>query len=330
MAARLIELHRHIEGSIRLATIHDLGQKHHIAGVPEGIDELRRTIEITKCVGSLPEFLKRLEICRLAYVDLDACRRVAKECVIDAAHEDIGYAELRFSPSFMAAPHRLPMDGVIEAVCCGVQEGIVATGIQVNLIGILDRSYGIRHANEELDVILRHQNSFVGVDLAGDEARYPPERFISHFKRVRKESSLRITVHAGEALGPASIWAAIDKLGAHRIGHAVRAIEDSDLVEELRKRPIGIEACLTSNLHTGAVESYQRHPIGRYLAAGVQVAIGTDDPTVSGVTLAHERTVAAKLAGLTLDQVRKTQEHALSMAFVSEPTRAKLAIILGC
>lgn len=321
MSTRLLELHRHLEGSIRLSTILEIAETYEVESIPLELEALRRRIEVRGSLGSLSAFLERLELCRSVYLNLDVCHRVAKECVEDAAKENIGYMELRFSPSFMATPHGLDMEDVIDAVSTGVKSAERETSIRVGLIGILDRSHGPDPARAELAAILNRESAFVGIDLAGDEAKWPPSFFVDHFDRVRSTTRLGITVHAGEALGSESVRVAVEKLGAIRVGHAVRAIEDPRLIDTLVERGVGIEVCLTSNLHTGAVSSYDCHPVAKYLAAGLRVSLGTDDPTVSAINLRHELGTAAMLARLSTEQVARTQEDSLRMAFLSNSDR---------
>src|SRR5205085_8824998 len=143
-----------------------------------------------------------------------------------------------FSPWFMAEPHRLDPTDVVEAVVQGVTEGAETTGVQANIIGILSRTYGVDIAKKELDALLTQRQRIVALDLAGDEANFPPRLFIDHFERART-AGWRVTVHVGESGGPDSVWEAIRLLGAERIGHGVRAMDDPNLVDFLAEKRIG-------------------------------------------------------------------------------------------
>jgi adenosine deaminase len=187
-------------------------------------------------------YFKKFEWMVSVFADQAACQRVAYENVLDAQAEGIDYIELRFSPWFMAEPHNLNPEGVVEAVIDGVRQGVEAAGeIRVNLIGIISRTYGADIGYRELDALLAHKADIVGLDLAGDEANYPAELFVNHFSKAR-DAGWGITVHAGESMGADSVWHAIQDLGASRIGHAVRIMEDPALVEMMRENKIGIEA----------------------------------------------------------------------------------------
>lgn len=196
-------------------------------------------------------------------------------------------------------------------------------GVQANLIGIMSRTFGTDACQQELDAILSQKDHIVAVDLAGDELGQPGDRFVSHFKQVR-DAGLHITVHAGEAAGPESMWQAIRDLGATRIGHGVKAIHDPQLMDYLAKHRIGIESCLTSNIQTSTVESLALHPLKRFLEHGVLACLNTDDPAVEGIELPYEYEVAASQAGLSQEQIRQAQLNGLELAFLSDTDKQAL------
>jgi adenosine deaminase len=140
--------------------------------------------------------------------------------------------------------------------------------------------------------------------------------FVEHFQ-VARQAGLSVTAHAGEADGPDSIWKAIQGLGAARIGHAVRAVEDPQLMTYMAEHRIGIEANLTSNVQTSTVEEYASHPLKQFLEQDLLATINSDDPGVSGITLRHEYEIAAPAAGLNQAQIRQAQQNALEVAFLS-------------
>ncbi len=321
----LIDLHRHLDGSVRLKTILDLGRKHNLPLPANDLEGLRPHVQVMSPEPGLMEFLAKFKWMTGVLVDYAACRRVAKENVIDAAREQIDYIELRFSPWFMAEPHGLDPAGVVEAVVQGTKDGIRQTGVKANLIGILSRTYGADVCMQELDALLTQRDHITALDLAGDEGNYPGELFVEHFKKGRN-AGWQITVHAGEAAGAESVWQAINELGATRLGHGTRSVEDPKLVDELIKRDIGVEISLTSNVQTSTVPSYSAHPLKQLLDAGVKATINTDDPSISGIDLRHEYDVAAPRAGLTKQDIRKAQLNALEIAFLNEEEKSDLAI----
>lgn len=310
-----IDLHRHLDGSTRLETILDLGRQHNLPLPAWDVEGLRPHIQVTDPQPGVMVFLEKFKWLTAILVDSDACRRVAYENVEDLHREGIDYAELRFSPWFMAESHGLNPAAVMEAVTDGVEAGVRDFGVPVQIIGILSRTYGPEIAYKELDAILTCKAHVVGLDLAGDEAHYPAKLFVDHFRRAR-DAGLRITVHAGESAGADSIRDAVELLGAERIGHAVRLFEDPGTVDLLRERRIGIEANLTSNVQTSTVAGFAEHPLRAMLEAGLLATINSDDPGISGITLTHEYQVAAPAAGLSHRQIRQAQANALEIAFL--------------
>lgn len=321
----LVELHRHLDGSIRLETILELAEQHGIPLPATDVTSLAPYVHVDESTPGLMAFLERFEHMTAVLVDADACRRVAYENVEDARAEGIDYIELRYSPLFMAESHGMNPAEVMEACADGVRAAERDTGVRANIIGILSRTYGVEACMKELDAILAHRDHIVGVDLAGDELRYPAHLFKAHFKRVR-DAGLHVTIHAGEADGPQSVWSAIEDLGAERIGHGFRAIEDMVLVEYLAKHGIGLEVCPTSNLHTSTVRSYASHPVKALAEEGVKFCLNTDDPGISAIDIRHEYTVAAAATGLTGKQVYQSQIDGLEMAFLSEEEKSGLQL----
>ena len=323
----LIDLHRHLDGNVRLSTILDLGKKHGINLPADTVEGLRPHVQVTEPQKDIMAYFKKFEIMVSIFADETACRRVAYENVLDAQAEGIDYIELRFSPLFMAKPHHLNPRSVVEAVVDGVQQALEETeGIRANLIGIISRTYGVEAGYAELEALLACKEQIVGLDLAGDEANFPASLFVPHFKKAR-DAGWNITVHAGESAGVESVWQAIRDLGASRIGHALPIMADPELVETMISEEIGIEANLTSNVHTNAVSSYSNHPLKSWLDAGLLATINTDDPGISPVTLKHEFTAAAAAAGLTAADTRKAQENAVIVSFLSTEAKEELSAL---
>jgi len=321
----LCELHRHLDGSIRLGTILDLADTHGIPLPAHTMEGLAPHVHIDVSAPGLMAFLERFEHMTAVLVDADACRRVAYENVEDAHREGIDYIELRFSPLFMAESHGMDPAEVMDACADGIRAAERDTGMKANIIGILSRTFGVEACKRELGAILSHRDHIVGVDLAGDEQQFPAHLFKEHFKRVR-DAGLRVTVHAGEADGARSVWSAIKDLGAERIGHGFRAIEDPALVDFLAENGTGLECCPTSNLHISAVADYASHPIKALADRGVKFCLNTDDPGISNIDLAHEYEVAAPAMGLSPGQIRQAQADALDMAFLTKDEKDALAI----
>ena len=170
----------------------------------------------------------------------------------------------------------------------------------------------------------KHQHPLVtGFGMGGDEAGFPPQVFDQAFRIAHEEAGLACNVHAGEAAGPDSVWAAL-ALPVGRIGHGVRSIEDPRLVEELASRGTVLEVCPTSNIATRVYPDYAAHPLRRLMAAGVKVTLNSDDPPYFATTIGHEYAVAERHFGLDEAALRQMTRTALDAAFLDEPTRARL------
>jgi adenosine deaminase len=324
-----IDLHRHLDGNVRLETILDLGRKHNLALPAWHIEGLRPHVQLVAgsegpaTTQGVMAFIAKFRWMTEVLVDYDACYRVAYENVEDARREGLDYVELRFSPWFMAETHSLDPAGVTEAVVDGVRGGARDHGQRVNLIGIISRTYGPEAGRQELEALLSQREQLVALDLAGDEANWPGELFLDHIRRAR-DAGWRITVHAGESDGPHSIWQALGQLGAERIGHGVAAAQDPALMAYMAEHRIGIETSLTSNVQTSTVESYAAHPARLFLERDMLVTLNTDDPGISGIDLRYEYEVAAPAAGLSPAQVQQAQRNSLAVAFVSDGEQAAI------
>ena len=168
----LIDLHRHLDGSVRLETILELGQQHDLPLPADDLEDLRPYVQVVKPQPGVMAFIEKFEWMVGVLVDQEACQRIAYENILDANAEGIHYIELRFSPLFMAQPHQLAPAAVIEAIIDGLHQGVEETGIRANLIGILSRHYGPRMAMQELDALLSQRDHLIALDLAGDEANF--------------------------------------------------------------------------------------------------------------------------------------------------------------
>lgn len=310
-----IDLHRHLDGNIRVSTILELAESHGIELPASDVETLRPYVTVMEPVPSLVTFLEKFRWSVGVLADPAACRRIAYENVEDAKREGLDYVELRFSPWFMAQAFSLDARAVVEATLQGLHEGRRDFGVKVEAIGILSRTFGEEICWKELEALLAFKSQLIAIDLAGDENGYPAPLFQKHFARVRDEG-LRVTIHAGEAAGAQSIWDSINLLGAERIGHGIHAIDDPALLDYLAENKIGLECCPTSNVQTSTVPNYASHPLKQFLEQGLLATINTDDPGISGIDLDYELSKAAPASGLSPDQILQAQWNAAEIAFV--------------
>jgi adenosine deaminase len=218
----VIDLHRHTDGSIRPQTILELAEQHDLP-LPRDLETLRPLVQVTEPVADLMAFLARMDRAVSALADLAACARVAYECVEDAGREGVIYLETRFSPAYMAQAHNLDVNGVVEAVADGARRGARDSGVRVNLIGIMSRTFGVESCTRELEALLAHRGGFVALDLAGDEAHVPGELSSNtsgaDARRAGASRSTRVRRRARRASGRrCAIWApnALDTEPARR------------------------------------------------------------------------------------------------------------------
>ncbi|GAA0467926.1 adenosine deaminase [Paractinoplanes deccanensis] len=315
----LIDLHRHLEGSLRVATILELAHRdgHPLAAA----DDPEDLLVARGPLGGLVPFLDKVDAAPSAFPRPDDWERAAREAVRDAADDGLDYLELRFSPWFIRQETGLRPEAVIDAVTSGVRAATAETGLPVALIGILLRDLGPAQGLAQVETLLSRRDAFRAVDLAGNEAGVPAHEFAPAFRAAR-DAGLHVTVHAGEAAGPQSVWAAIHHLGAERIGHGVRSVEDPALLDHLAAHGITLEVALTSNLHTSVAPSYRAHPLRQLLAAGVPVALSTDDPRASAITLSGEYATARDEIGLSEAEIKAIEGYARRAAF--EPSALRV------
>lgn len=309
----LIDLHRHLEGAVRVSTVLELARR---AGHPlaAGGDLRARLVAEGTLAGLLP-YLERVDAAAEVFTREADWTRAAREVVLDAYDEGLDALELRFSPWFIHSRTGLAPEAVIDAVAAGAAEAGSLTGLPVGLIGILLRDLGPGSALPQLDSVLRRAGQFRAIDLAGNEAGYAARLFAPAYDRAR-EAGLRLTAHAGEAAGPESVWDAVRYLRAERIGHGVHAARDPRLMDHLAEHRIALEVALTSNVQTGAAASYAEHPAAALLRHGVPVTLNTDNPRASGTTLAREYAVAAALAGLTDEDLTAVARNSAAASFL--------------
>jgi adenosine deaminase len=317
-----IELHRHLEGSIRPATIAEICWERGIELPTHDPDGLPDLLQIGKPAADLKEFLAPFKVIKLCFADKEAISRIAYEVIEDAWRDNVQRLELRFSLEVMAFYHKLSLSDVMDGIAEGVSLAARRFPTLVKLIPSISRdcsteSLGVPWPSP--DEIARTAVDYadrgvVGLDLSGVESGYPPELFAAAFG-IAREAGLGITVHAGEGAGAESIRGAIECLGATRIGHGVRIVQDSEVLQLALDRGITLEICPTSNVLTRAVESLESHPVRQLYDAGLRITINTDDPAICGVTLTDEYTLLAEKFGFTLAEIEHLNETARKAAF---------------
>ena len=292
------ELHLHLEGSVTPDTMTALA--------PEiSTEEVRERFRFCSFAGFLECFKWVVE--RLRSPEHYAL--ITRRLVEDLERQNIRYAEITLSAGVV-----LWKGQDFAAIYEAVRREALNSPVEVrwNLDAV--RHFGVEHAMQvaRLAAELVGQG-VVSFGIGGDEQRGPAEWFGEVF-RFARDHGLRLTAHAGETVGPESVWGALE-LGAERIGHGIRAIEDPVLVGHLRDHKIPLEICISSNVATGAVESLAAHPVRRLYDAGVPIVLNTDDPGLFGTTLEREYEIAASEFGFSEEEMRGIAENGFRYAF---------------
>jgi adenosine deaminase len=326
-------LHEHLDGGLRPATVVELAAEHDYRSLPTTDPaDLAAWFHRGAQRGNLPEYLEGFAHTTGVMQSADALERVAFEFIEDMFHDGVVYAEVRFAPVFHTA-HGLTQDEVVAAVVRGLQRGERRFGVQWGLI-----LCAMRHMQNSLsaaELAIRCRDiGVVGFDLAGGEDGFPPKKHVEAFQAIER-ANFYITIHAGEAYGPESIWQALQYCGAHRLGHATRLRDDIEvfpdgnmhlgrLAQYILDRRIPLEMCLLSNLHTGACKSLDDHPFGLFFRRGFRVCLNTDDRLMSDTSMTQETQLATELFDLSLQELEKLSLNAIKSAFAPYDKRLKI------
>lgn len=319
-----IDLHRHLEGSLRLQTLSEIALEHGIDLPSYDIEQLRPYVQVTDDYPDFHRFLEKFKLLRRFYTSKEAVQRITREAIIDADEDNIRYLELRFNPVALSRAQGFPLADVVEWVIDAVKGSREWTSTRTCLILQIGREESLHIAEEIVDLAIAFHGPLVrAIDLAGDEVNYPAKAFKAPFQRARA-AGLHITVHAGEAAGPDSIYDAITLLGAERIGHGIHAVESSEVIHMLSRGKIALEVCPTSNFQTGAVLGLTAHPLKELFGLRLRVTINTDDPSVSDTTLTDEYLVAVKAIGIQQRLIFRALRDAIDSAFIPDAEREPL------
>lgn len=313
-----IELHVHLEGTVRPRTLIELARRNGVSLPADTAEELQKLYRFT----DLTHFIDVWFLVTAALQTADDFRRITVDYAEEAARHGAVYIEAIFAPT-VPSRNGVQLDALFEGYCDGVQEAREQLGVEIRLTPDLNRT----SPPEEAEDIVRRaiacrDRGVVGIGLGGIEDVAPPEQFADVFALAR-EGGLGSVPHAGEIVGPKSIWGALDALHADRIRHGIRSVEDQALLRELAARGTVLDVCPTANVCVGAVPSYDRHPLPEMVAAGVRCSLSTDDPAMFGIDLTSEYEEAAA-RGLS---PKEFYDVGVEGALCDEPTRAALRAI---
>jgi adenosine deaminase len=316
------ELHCHLDGSVRPATMLELARDQRLAmpeDDPEALGDYMRVDDARNLEDYLARFGHTLAVMQTS----EAMERIAYELAEDCAREGVHYLEVRYSP-ILNVEGGLTLAQAVEAPLRGLHTAEREYGITARVI-----ICAIRNMSPEVSLGLArlavdfHGDGVVGFDLAGGERGNPASAHAAAFDHAQAHG-LPCTCHAGEGDGAASVAEAMRSCHAHRIGHGTRLEEDPVVMAEARDRGVAIECCLTSNVQTHATPSYDTHPLRRYFEAGLKVSINTDNRLMSGTDLVTEYGLAGKHLGFTFEELCRLARFGFENAFLPEAERALL------
>jgi len=291
-------LHLHLEGSVEPETVRELQ--------PSLTDD---EISVATSYSDFHGFLKAYGWVNRLLRSPDDYALITRRLLERLAGENVRYAEVTLSAGMV-----LWKGQDFGPIYDAVQHEAAASPVAVRWIIDAVRQFGVEHVSEVAKLAIeRTRDGVVALGIGGDEERGPASWFGDVFRSV-KDAGLHLHAHAGETAGPESVWQALS-VGAERIGHGIRAIEDPALVEELRRRRVPLEICLTSNVRTGVVSGLHVHPVRRLFDAGVPIVIDTDDPALFGCTLTGEYELLVRSFGFSLDEVERVALNSFEFRF---------------
>ncbi len=325
-------LHDHLDGGLRAATVLELADDAGYGGLPSNDPDTLESWFHRGDSGSLERYLGAFEHTVAVMQSPAAVERVAYEAGIDLAADGVVYAEVRFGPSLLTS-RGMPYEDAIEAALAGLARATRATGIIAPLIVTAMRQ--MPDSERVAQAAVRFVgDGVVGFDLAGPEAGFPADDHLPATRAARR-AGLGLTLHAGEGDGPNSIWRAVDRCCAQRIGHGVRIIDDTVRVDgeivslgliatQIRDQRIPLEVSISSNLHTGIASTASAHPIGPLYRAGFRVTLNTDNRLMSGISLSDEYALAHDVLGFTVRELGLLTEAAIEAGFGDYGQRRRL------
>jgi adenosine deaminase len=335
-------LHDHLDGGLRPSTIIELASEIGYDALPtDDAKELGRWFEESCNSKSLVRYLETFDHTIAVMQRPEALRRVARECVIDLARDNVVYAEIRGAPELFTR-EEMTMEDVVRETVIGFKEGMEEArgeGLNIRVESLLCGMRQNNRSREAAELVVKFRDhGVVGFDIAGPEDGFPPTLQQEVFDYLRGENA-HFTIHAGEAYGLPSIWEAIQLCGAERLGHGVRIIDDIDLSEVarggraklgrlasfVRDRRIPLELCPTSNLQTGAARSYGEHPIGILNDLRFRVTLNTDNRLMSGTSMSHEMAQCVEHFDWNFADLQRVTINALKSSFI--PFDERLEII---
>lgn len=322
-----IDLHLHLDGTIRVPTIAELGDELGIKLPTNDPKKLAKFVQVDRDCRSLGDFLKRFEVFYPLLPFAKTQERIAYELCDDCARDNVIYFEARFAPA-LASNKKFTMEDAVVAALEGFRRGQRDFGVRCGFILCCYRSISLEENIATVKLAQKYRDKgVIGIDLAGDENQFPAAPHAEAFALARK-LEIPITIHAGEGGRPENIREAVFTHGATRIGHGVSLQRDPELLKAVRDHGTVFEICLTSNLQTCTVPSAQAHPFRKFFDEKLRLTLNTDDPAISNITLSDEFELAAREYRLKPNEIRELLLNAAQAAFGETSLRQNLTTII--
>lgn len=318
-----IELHCHLDGSLRVNTVIELVKKQGIELPSYDYEEVKNMLVVPENCKCLDEYLMRFDIPLKIMQDKESLKRIAFELMEDAAKENVKYIEIRFAP-WLHIRQGLTLEEVIESVIDGIKHGESKFDIKGNLIIAYLRHHDVVNIDKVIDAGAKFLGKgVVDFDLAGSEPEGFASKYVTALERARN-LGYRITIHAGETGFASNVKESIELLKAERIGHGVYIYKDKDVYDLVKNSKVTLEVCPKSNVDTKAFKKYSDHPIYQYHKDGIKVNLSTDNRTVSNITLTDECENVIDTFSMTYQEYKEIYLNSIDAAFCSEDTKKKL------
>jgi aminodeoxyfutalosine deaminase len=315
-----VELHLHLEGTIQLDTLLELSKRHDAEPLTE--DAARKLYIYENFLGFMDSF--KAVSARLK--GPDDYELITYNMIRDLAAQGVVHAEVYISFGIIFYWKNAEVEPYVEAIERGRVCGEKDFGTTIYWLIDAVRHFGAEEGTKvfrKAAELRKLYPSIIGIGIGGDEARGSADLFRDSYAEA-KEAGLRLTAHAGETIGPESVWAAIN-IGAERVGHALSAQHDPELLEVLAQKQIPLELNVTSNIRTGCCKSFDEHPVKMYFESGLMVTINSDDPPMFGSNLLEEYVLVQERFEFSLEQMRELAANAVEASFL--PPERKLALL---
>jgi adenosine deaminase len=309
------ELHCHLEGSVRTATIINIAREHGLELPAYDVAGLDSRVKVFDQLKDLAAVLEAFGIAQRSIASPAVVERIAGELFEDANAQNIKLLEVRFSPDWAFSGHSLNWDDALEGILRAKQRAAARFGMAIGLIAITSRSMGPGSCEKTVDWAIRWKEHVHGVDLADGEADFPIKQFVRPMSRA-KEAGLKVTVHSGEDTPASAVVDTIRAVNPDRIGHGTHIIDDPAAIELVKESGVTLEMNPWSNYLTSSVKRIEDHPLKRLFDLGVRVTINSDDPEVLDTNLNNEYRIAHEILGMSLEDIAVCNRYAAEASFI--------------